>query len=149
MILNGKDAFFFHGRSRRPPLDPFNALLSFAYALLANDCAAALEAAGLDSYVGFLHRDRPEMCIRDSGDLLGVAEGAGGVLHPHLKLRARGISAKKVGGHRAVAAGHRVKLHGLTVLGHMEAQTGHGLAGAVGQLDVYQRQMSRRSLSAR
>ena len=44
MILNGKDAFFFHGRSRRPPLDPFNALLSFAYSLLANDCAAALEA---------------------------------------------------------------------------------------------------------
>lgn len=59
MILNGKDAFFFHGRSRRPPLDPFNALLSFAYSLLANDCAAALEAVGLDSYVGFLHRDRP------------------------------------------------------------------------------------------
>ena len=69
------------------------------------------------------------------GDLLGVAEGAGGVLHPHLKLRARGISAEKVGGHRAVAAGHRVKIHGLTVLGHMEAQTGHGLAGAVGQLE--------------
>lgn len=36
-----------------------NALLSFAYTLLASDCAAALEGAGLDSYVGFLHRDRP------------------------------------------------------------------------------------------
>lgn len=59
MILQGKDTFFFHGRSRRPPLDPFNALLSFVYSLLAHDCAAALESVGLDSYVGFLHRDRP------------------------------------------------------------------------------------------
>lgn len=59
MILNGKDTFYFHGRSRRPPLDPFNALLSFAYSLLANDCVSALESVGLDSYVGFLHRDRP------------------------------------------------------------------------------------------
>lgn len=59
MILNGKEIFFFHGRSRRPPQDPFNALLSFAYSLLSNDCASALESVGLDSYVGFLHRDRP------------------------------------------------------------------------------------------
>ncbi len=59
MILQGKDIFFFHGRSRRPPLDPLNALLSFAYSLLANDCASALESVGLDAYVGFLHRDRP------------------------------------------------------------------------------------------
>lgn len=46
-------------RTRRPPLDAFNALLSFAYSLLAHDCASALEAVGLDAYVGFLHRDRP------------------------------------------------------------------------------------------
>lgn len=59
MVLQGKETFFFRGRSRRPPLDPLNALLSFAYSLLANDCAAALESVGLDSYVGFLHRDRP------------------------------------------------------------------------------------------
>lgn len=59
MILSGKEDFFFRGRSRRPPLDRVNALLSFAYSLLAHDCASALEAAGLDSYVGFLHRDRP------------------------------------------------------------------------------------------
>lgn len=59
MILNNKETFFFRGRSRRPPLDPVNAALSFAYALLANDCAAALESVGMDSYVGFLHRDRP------------------------------------------------------------------------------------------
>lgn len=59
MILNQKEVFAFTGRSRRPPLDPINALLSFAYSLLANRCAAALESVGLDAYVGFLHRDRP------------------------------------------------------------------------------------------
>lgn len=59
MILQQKEDFFFHFRSRRPPLDRTNAMLSFAYTLLANDCGAALESVGLDSYVGFLHRDRP------------------------------------------------------------------------------------------
>lgn len=58
MILNNKDTFYFQKRSRRPPLDPMNALLSFAYSLLAHDCASALESVGLDAYVGFLHRDR-------------------------------------------------------------------------------------------
>lgn len=59
MILQNKSDFFFHVRSRRPPLDNVNAMLSFAYSLLGNDCAAALESVGLDAYVGFLHRDRP------------------------------------------------------------------------------------------
>lgn len=59
MILGDKENFFFHGRNRRPPLDNMNALLSFVYTLLGNDCASALEAVGLDAYVGFLHRDRP------------------------------------------------------------------------------------------
>lgn len=59
LILNDKEHFYYHERSRRPPLDNVNAMLSFAYSLLANDCASALEAVGLDSYVGFLHRDRP------------------------------------------------------------------------------------------
>ena len=59
MILGDKEAFFFRGRSCRPPLDAVNAMLSFAYSLLAHDCASALESVGLDSYVGFLHRDRP------------------------------------------------------------------------------------------
>ncbi len=49
----------FNGRSRRPPLDPINAILSFLYALLAHDCRAAAEGVGLDPAVGFLHRDRP------------------------------------------------------------------------------------------
>lgn len=59
MILQQKEAFYFKHRNRRPPLDNINALLSFAYTLLANDVASALENVGLDAYVGFLHRDRP------------------------------------------------------------------------------------------
>lgn len=59
MILQQKEDFYFHSRSRRPPLDNINAMLSFAYTLLANDMASALEGVGLDAYVGFLHRDRP------------------------------------------------------------------------------------------
>ncbi|CUU42651.1 CRISPR-associated endonuclease Cas1, subtype I-C/DVULG [Blastochloris viridis] len=52
-------ALRFRGRSRRPPLDAVNALLSFLYTLLTHDCRAAAEANGLDPAVGFLHRDRP------------------------------------------------------------------------------------------
>ncbi|TNC14388.1 type I-C CRISPR-associated endonuclease Cas1 [Methylobacterium terricola] len=52
-------AFVFGGRSRRPPLDRVNALLSFLYALLGHDCRSALEAHGLDPQVGYLHADRP------------------------------------------------------------------------------------------
>lgn len=59
LILNQKEDFVFEGRNRRPPLDNVNALLSFAYTILANNCASALESVGLDSYVGFMHRDRP------------------------------------------------------------------------------------------
>ena len=59
LILTEREAFAFQGRSRRPPLDRSNALLSFVYTLLAHDCASALESVGLDSYAGFLHRDRP------------------------------------------------------------------------------------------
>lgn len=59
MILGQKDTFSFAQRSRRPPLDPVNAMLSFAYSLLTHDCASALESVGLDAYVGFLHKDRP------------------------------------------------------------------------------------------
>jgi CRISPR-associated protein Cas1 len=53
------DAFRFTKRSRRPPLDPLNALLSFVYTLLMHDARSACEAVGLDAAVGFLHRDRP------------------------------------------------------------------------------------------
>ena len=59
MILNQKEDFIFKGRNRRPPLDNVNAMLSFLYTVLANDCANALEGVGLDSYVGFMHTDKP------------------------------------------------------------------------------------------
>ena len=59
LILQQKEDFVFHERSRRPPLDNVNAMLSFAYSLLAGMCGSALEAVGLDPYVGFYHTDRP------------------------------------------------------------------------------------------
>ncbi len=51
--------FVFGSRIRRPPTDPVNALLSFSYSLITNECASALQGVGLDPYVGFLHKDRP------------------------------------------------------------------------------------------
>jgi len=59
LIVKQKDGFQFKGRSRRPPGDRVNALMSFAYTLLVHDCTGALEGVGLDPYVGFLHADRP------------------------------------------------------------------------------------------
>lgn len=59
LILHQKADFPFNGRSRRPPKDEINAMLSFIYTLIANDVAAALEAVGLDPYVGFMHTLRP------------------------------------------------------------------------------------------
>ena len=59
MILRNEESFSFDGRNRRPPLDPVNAMLSFAYTLLGNEIAGALEAVGLDPAVGYLHTIRP------------------------------------------------------------------------------------------
>lgn len=59
LILQQKDTFSFKIRSRRPPLDYVNAMLSFAYTLLTNICAGSLETVGLDPYAGFFHTDRP------------------------------------------------------------------------------------------
>lgn len=59
LVLTNKKTFQFNGRTRRPPQDCVNALLSFGYSLLTYECQSALEAAGLDSYVGFYHTDRP------------------------------------------------------------------------------------------
>lgn len=58
-ILRNEDCFYFDGRSRRPPLDPVNAMLSFAYTLLGNEIAGSLESVGLDPAVGCLHSVRP------------------------------------------------------------------------------------------
>lgn len=58
LILHQKEDFRFEERSRRPPLDNMNSLLSFLYTLLTNEAVSALEGVGLDPYVGFLHADR-------------------------------------------------------------------------------------------
>ena len=59
LILQQKKDFAFYGRSKRPPMDNVNALLSFVYTLLTNTITSALETVGLDPYVGYLHTDRP------------------------------------------------------------------------------------------
>ncbi len=59
LILQQKKDFYFHGRSKRPPMDNVNALLSFVYTLLTNSITSALETVGLDPYVGYLHTERP------------------------------------------------------------------------------------------
>lgn len=59
LITSQKNNFKFHKRSRRPPLDNVNCLLSFLYTIVMHDVRSALETVGLDPAVGFLHRDRP------------------------------------------------------------------------------------------
>lgn len=57
-LLRGS-GFVFGGRIKRPPTDPVNALLSFVYSLVTQECVSALQGVGLDPFVGFLHQDRP------------------------------------------------------------------------------------------
>jgi len=59
LVREDRDAFTLHGRTRRPPRDRANALLSFLYTLLTTDCVAACEGVGLDPQVGYLHALRP------------------------------------------------------------------------------------------
>lgn len=59
LITAQQEDFIFSQRTKRPPLDPANALLSFLYAILVNDVRSALETVGLDPQVGFLHQLRP------------------------------------------------------------------------------------------
>ena len=59
LIVRDKVNFFMRQRSRRPPLDRLNGLLSFLYTLMVNDIRSAVESVGLDPAVGYLHRDRP------------------------------------------------------------------------------------------
>lgn len=66
LITSQKDDFVFTQRSKRPPLDPANAILSFLYSILANDIRSALETTGLDPQVGFLHQlrsGRPSLAL--------------------------------------------------------------------------------------
>ena len=58
LIVSEHETFSMESRSRRPPMDPMNALLSYLYTLLAHDCRGALEGVGLDPQIGFLHEVR-------------------------------------------------------------------------------------------
>lgn len=59
LLKQQRGEFTFNVRSRRPPRDHINCLISFLYALVRHDCIAGLTSAGLDPFVGFLHADRP------------------------------------------------------------------------------------------
>ncbi len=59
LITRKGDHFVFNSRTRRPPRDPVNAMLSFLYAILGQEISGALQGVGLDPQVGFLHKERP------------------------------------------------------------------------------------------
>lgn len=59
LVRQDRECFDLHGRNRRPPRDPTNAVLSFLYTLVRSECVAGLESVGLDPQVGFLHALRP------------------------------------------------------------------------------------------
>jgi CRISP-associated protein Cas1 len=92
LIVGDKADFFFHERSRRPPVDNVNTLLSFLYTLLTHDCSSALEAVGLDPAVGCLHRDRPGR----PGLALDLVEEFRAVLADRLALSM--INRRQIGG---------------------------------------------------
>lgn len=77
MILQQKKDFVFHGRSKRPPMDNMNAMLSFVYTLLTNTIASALECVGMDPYVGYLHTERPGRVSLAFGYDRGIASCTG------------------------------------------------------------------------
>lgn len=107
-------AFRFRGRSRRPPLDRMNALMSFLYAMLGHDCRAAAEAHGLDPQVGFLHADRPGR----AGLALDLMEELRPVLADRLalslvnrgQLRAEDFVVEEAGGVRLADAARKTVL---------------------------------------
>ena len=111
LIRKEDAAFRFRGRSRRPPLDRTNALLSFLYAILGHDCRSALETHGLDPQVGFLHTDRPGR----AGLALDLMEELRPVLADRLalsllnrgQLRAGDFVIEEAGGVRLTEEGRR------------------------------------------
>ncbi len=101
LIVQQKDSFFFRERSRRPPMDNVNALLSFVYTLVLHDIEGALETVGLDPSVGFLHRDRPGR----PGLALDVLEEFRAPLADRLVLSLINLRQVSPGGFRASETG--------------------------------------------
>jgi len=101
LITSQKEDFQFHERSRRPPLDNVNCLLSFLYTLLMHDVRGALESVGLDPAVGFLHRDRPGR----PGLALDLMEEFRPVLADRLALSLINLGVVKKNGFRKTETG--------------------------------------------
>jgi CRISP-associated protein Cas1 len=114
MILQQKEGFFFHERSRRPPRDNMNALLSFLYTLLTHDVVAACESVGLDPQMGFLHADRsgrPSLAL----DLVEefrpmLADRLALTLVNRQQIEAKGFSVRESGGVEMDAATRKAVL---------------------------------------
>jgi len=112
--------FDFNGRNRRPPLDPLNSLLSYAYSLLAKDCTVTAFSVGFDPYVGFLHRSRygrPALALDLAEEFRPlIAESItvnlinnGEVKESDFVVRAGGVSLTP-GGRKAVLAAYERRL---------------------------------------
>jgi CRISPR-associated protein Cas1 len=114
LILQQKEAFFFHERSRRPPRDSMNALLSFLYTLLTHDVAAACESVGLDPQMGFLHADRsgrPSLALDLVEELRPmVADRLALSLVNRQQIAAKGFSCRETGGVEMDAATRKTVL---------------------------------------
>lgn len=111
-------AFSFAGRNRRPPLDPINCLLSFAYALLVKDLVAVLWSTGFDPYLGFLHRPRfgrPALALDLAeefrplvGDSVVInAVNNGEIKASQMDIRAQGVSLTSEGRAAIIASYER------------------------------------------
>lgn len=102
LVVVGESEFRFEGRTRRPPRDEVNALLSFIYVLLLHDIRSALESVGMDPQVGFLHRDRPgrpSLGLDLMEELRPVlADRLALTLINRRQVRARGFERQEAGG---------------------------------------------------
>lgn len=102
LIVKQKEQFFFRQRSRRPPRDNMNALLSFLYAILTSDVRAACESVGLDPQMGFLHADRagrPSLALDLVEELRPMlADRVTLSLVNRQQIRAKGFSQGETGG---------------------------------------------------
>jgi len=114
LILQQKEGFFFHERSRRPPRDNMNSLLSFLYALLTHDVVSACESVGLDPQMGFLHADRagrPSLALDLVEELRPmVADRLALSLVNRQQVHAKGFNKSETGGVEMDAATRKAVL---------------------------------------
>jgi CRISPR-associated protein Cas1 len=117
-MLKAESGFQFEDRNRRPPKDPVNAMLSFAYALLTKECTIAAQAAGFDPMLGFLHTPRYgrpslglDLCeefrplLADS--IVITLANTGEIKPEHFVMRALGCALTPVGRRTLLAAWER------------------------------------------